>query len=702
MSGIFGVFSRDGRPVDPAVLERMSNRLAHRGRDRAGVWYDGAVGLGHRMLHTTRESLHERLPIHDEAAQITLTADARIDNRDELRAMLGLRESEAKARTDGELILAAYRKWGHACPEKLVGDFAFAVWDGRRQSMFCARDPMGVRSFFYYQSQRLFVFGTEIKAILCAEGVPRRVNELQVAAFLRAEVEEREMTLYEGIVRLPAASRLEIRREGTRAPERYWNLDAESEILLRDDREYADAFKEVFTEAVHCRTRSAFPVGSALSGGLDSSSIACTARNIMAQDGKRLHTFSAVFPNLPEPERRVADESRWIDSVLASGGFEPHRVEADQLTPMLDLPEQLWHWDEARLSYNMYMHWSLFRVAQESGVRVWLDGTDGDTCVGHGWNRFDALMRAGDWTTFAHEANALCVARGNPLQSSSAVARRYARPYLHELARGLKVWSWWSAARELSTRFGMSMRGLAVRDGLRPLVARRPKNGAEAILRPDFAKRVRAATLPLPAPAKSRKHPRPHGHDHREGLGSPVFQHALETIDGSAAAFGVEPRYPFFDTRLMQFCVSLPLSQKLSNGYSRAILRRAMNGILPEDVQWRPLKQNLSPNFRRGLGQAARDLVQLANEQRHPVGDYVDLGCLRARSEEYLSGGLERRRENSLLLHRVAMLSLWLSDGGWEPPNGRGAIQVVGEPAGGPIRRFTVVPDSHRSGVDAA
>lgn len=277
MSAIAGIYYLDGQPVDPADLGRMLETLAHRGSDRVGVWSEGHIGFGHRMLWTTPESLQEQLPLVNQTGDLAIAADARIDNRDELIAALGLMDRPSDKITDSQLILAAYEKWGDRCPEKLLGDFAFAIWDGRSQRLFCARAPMGVKPFYYYRSSRLFVFASEIKALLCLVEVPRLLNELKVAYHLALLFEDQAITFYQNIWRLLAAHSITIGCEETQI-RRYWSSDPTREVRLHSDQEYAEAFREIFTEAVRCRLRSAFPVGSTLSGGLDSSSIASTLR----------------------------------------------------------------------------------------------------------------------------------------------------------------------------------------------------------------------------------------------------------------------------------------------------------------------------------------------------------------------------------------------------------------------------------------
>ena len=177
---------------------------------------------------------------------------------------------------------------------------------------------------------------------------------------------------------------------------------------MRSDEEYAEAFVERFTEAVRCRLRSTFPVGSLLSGGLDSSSIVVTARKLLAEtDAPTLHTFSAIFPSLPEEDLKRIDERPFMAAVVALGEMSPHYVHADTLSPLSDLDRVFWHEDEAVLAPNLYIHWALYGAAQQEGVRVLLDGIDGDTTVSHGLEYLSELARTGRVRTLYREVMAL-------------------------------------------------------------------------------------------------------------------------------------------------------------------------------------------------------------------------------------------------------------------------------------------------------
>lgn len=263
MSGITGVYAYGAGAADQDDVQRMTNAIAHRGPDAHGIWTKGRVPLGHRMLWTTPESIKEDLPFVSADGNFAITADARIDNRQELLDLLRPLSCPASEVADSQLILGAYQAWGKACADRLLGDFAFAIWDGPAQALFCARDHSGVKPFYYCRSEGRFAFASEIKALLCLPEVPRRLNESRVGDFLTSTFEDTVSTFYEGILQLPPAHSMTITPERLRVT-RYWSLNPRREIRMTSDEEYAEGLRELFTQAVRSRLRSASPIGSML------------------------------------------------------------------------------------------------------------------------------------------------------------------------------------------------------------------------------------------------------------------------------------------------------------------------------------------------------------------------------------------------------------------------------------------------------
>ena len=645
MSGIVGIHYLDERPVDGENLSKMVDILAHRGPDGADIWVDGCVGFGHRMLWTTPESLIEKLPLVNQRGDLVITADARIDNRDELIAALQTNNRPADKITDSDLILAAYEKWGEDCPQHLLGDFAFAIWDERKQILFCARDHFGVKPFYYYFSNNTFVFGSEIKAIFCLSEVPRQVNEVRIGDYLIKNFDDTIITSYQDILRLPPAHSMKVSSAGIKI-QNYWKLDPEKEIRLSSDEEYAQEFRRIFTEAVRCRLRSALPVGSLLSGGLDSSSITCVARKILAQEGKKiLDTFSAIFDNNTE-----CDERTFINAVLDGGNLKPHYVNGDERTPLSDIEKILWHQDEVFFAPGLpIMSWGLYGATKKEGVRVLLDGHDGDGVVSHGYGYLHELARQGRWLALAIEIRGVSKIYNQSAWETfwlyfynygmNSVSRK---PFRH--LRRLR-----KAIRQRLFK-GMSQSNQS------ELLSQWSDNiNPEFIERINLEERYRELQQSSMASLESARR------EHYKTITSGLQVHALEVLDKAAAAFSIEQRYPFWDKRLVEFCLAIPAEQKLNNGWSRMIMRRAMTNILPMEVQWRTSKMDFSPNLYHNLLVYDKSYLEdLIFGDLTAINEYVDIKALPGLYQRLRSQKDSQTSQNVFSIWQFVCLRLWL------------------------------------------
>ena len=372
------VFNLDGAPVDPELLGRMAEAAAYRGPDGIRYRVDGNVGLAHLALNSTPESLQELQPLLSADGVLCLTADARVDNRDELYSTLTASGYlQGKDATDADLILAAYRCWGEACPEHIIGDFAFAVWDGRDQKLFCARDPFGIKPLHYSQVGSILCVASEAQQILQHPGVPRRLDEAAMADYLVNNCDDEERTMFLDVRRVPPGHRLIATRSGLRT-ERYWDIDPGVDIRYGRDSEYEAHFLALFQRAVADRLRSNGPVvGVAMSGGMDSTSIAAVAQRILAagDGGSRLVAYSYAFDTLAECDERV-----YSRAVAAQAGFEIEYIDAERFwllddpvafEPSLETPFMSWE------SLERHM---LGRL-REQGGRAILTGHGGDSLL---------------------------------------------------------------------------------------------------------------------------------------------------------------------------------------------------------------------------------------------------------------------------------------------------------------------------------
>jgi asparagine synthase (glutamine-hydrolysing) len=585
MSGIFGIFNQDGAPVRAGDLNAMASLLARRGPDGTGIWNGASVGLGHTLLATTPELVFERQPWRHAGSGCTITADVRLDNRPELLSALGLSD-RAGITGDAELIVAAYLAWGEDCLDRLLGDFAFAIWDPRRHRLFCARDQFGMRPLYYHHSPgRFLAFASEPRALLALPQVPYRINEGRIADFLVSQLEgiDKTSTFFEEVFRLPPAHALSVTPEGVRQW-RYWALEPGPELRLATDQDYAEAFLEVFTEAVRCRLRSPGPVGSMLSGGMDSGSVTAIARGILAETGQGpLATFSAVGP---DPETCV--ETRTIHAALSMGGLDPHLVSCADLDPLMPELELLtWQLDDP-FDSSMTLIRAIYLAAHAQGLKVLLDGVAGDTVLSEG-PHISRLLRAGHWWTALRETAGQRLFWGN----------------------GYSVWS--SLGRSARTAFTPSLLRQWVKQ--HPLHDRRrvQKNLRHSLIHPDFADRVDLAKRLriLDTQGDHTGLLASHARERAAAIEHPYLTVGRERYDRVASAVAVEPRDPFLDRRVVAFCLSIPAGQKLQQGWPKAILRRAMAGKLPDAVRWRRGKQHLGWNFTKALMARMQDRMQI-------------------------------------------------------------------------------------------
>ncbi|MEM8676157.1 MAG: lasso peptide isopeptide bond-forming cyclase [Cyanobacteria bacterium P01_G01_bin.67] len=636
MSGIIGIYHPRGKLVDPNDLSLMLDSIAHRGSDSADCWYQEQVGLGHRMCWTTPESLAEKLPQTDSASGLTITADARIDNRQELITKLNLNYLPPEKITDSAIILAAYQLWEHNCSQYLIGDFAFAIWDQRQQQLFCARDHFGVKPFYYFASDSAFVFASEIKGILTLSEMPQELNEDKIADYMIGDFDDLERTFYSDISRLPPAHSLIVDAEGA-SLSCYWSLEPRLELESRSDEDYALEFQRLFTEAVRCRLRAAFPVGSELSGGLDSSSVACVARNLLKEAGEPelLHTFSAIFERIPE-----CDESEYINQVLAQGGFKSHYLHGDRRTPLTDIEQIFWHEDEAFFAPGFaIMRWGLCQLARDRGVKILLNGHDGDSTVSHGFGYLHELAQAGRWLSLYREAKGVA-----KIYQESVWKVFWSYFYVYGIRKPLNQFR---ILKLLSRVPQKLLKIIQPNRSTANSVLRFSDSFNQHFVQQTNLKERHRQWLKAEFGAKTSSQG-----EHYRLLTQGLHQLALEIDDKAASAFGIEIRYPFWDKRLVEFCFSLPPEQKLAQGWSRVVMRRGMAGILPPEVQWRTSKMDFSPNFQHGLLVAEKpQLEQLLFEQSDILKKYINLDVLR---DKFLAG------KDIQFIWRSISLGLWL------------------------------------------
>ncbi len=597
MSAIVGTFRLDGRPAREEGVRAMLHAMPWRSPDGEGVLCDGPVGLGHGMLHTTPESLHEKLPARSAAGTLAITADARLDNRDELFGALGIEDVSEVA--DSDLILRAYEHWGERCVDHFLGDFVFAIWDAREEKLFCARDHFGVRPFYYYHKDgELFAFASEIKALHALEDVPARFDEGRIADYLVGLFDDKEVTEFDGILRLPAAHSLTLSRDRFEK-KRYWTLQVGEELTGWTDEQYADRFRELLKQAVDCRMRAAVPVASELSGGLDSTFVACLARDLKKERGEGpMQTVSMVFPESP------SDERQFIDQVVREGGLDPTFLDMTEHGPMSTLPEICEHLDQGCwLVGNYYMTWHTYKAAAASGAGVLLTGIDGDSTVGHGMQILTHYAETGQWEDFGREA-ALLYGRHRDakgahdvlatLGTPREIVLRYAGPALHRLALGRRHLAFYKAAGAIARHLPISR--TALYRELRRSIVRGVRGG-------DRGEKVAAPAASATAAVREPQ---------CAALMNGGMALTLEGAEHFGALLGVSVIHPYMDVRLVEYMMRLSAHQSCAKGWTRIVMRRAMLGIVPDEIRFRTSKGNMTFHVARRMALAEKVALKKA------------------------------------------------------------------------------------------
>lgn len=552
MCGIAGIFHYN----ESVVVERiktMTDILVHRGPDGEGQWIspNGQLGLGHRRLSIIDLSENGKQPMHY-LNRYTIVLNGEIYNYLELKEQLLKKGYQFHSKTDTEVLLALYDLKKEKCLTDLDGMFAFAIWDEQEQTLFCARDRFGEKPFFYhYEPGRQFIFASEIKALL-ASGIQKKINNGMLYNYIACEWIEnpydKSETFYEGIQKLEAAHFILIKNNLVVKPIRYWTLNVEHKINCS----FEDAvfqFKELFERSVKTKLRSDVSVGSSLSGGLDSSTIVCLLDSFNLPSQK---TFSASFPGFEK------DETAYMKAVANKTKVSPHYTTPQVETLVNDLDEIFYHQEQPFSSASILAQWEVMKLAKQESTIVLLDGQGADEVLGgytYYFRTFFQELYASDHTNFQTEYNAYKKWGGNHFEVD------------------LKF--------KLQARFaGLYNSYLKFRSG--------PVEHPD--MHPDFYHHYKAST---PAPLIFK--PSLNNHMNNTLRVNGMLEALLRYADRNSMAFSREVRLPFLNHQLVEFVYSLPSTYKIHNGWTKYLLRKSYEGLLPKEITWRKDKIGYAP-----------------------------------------------------------------------------------------------------------
>ncbi|MDR3598908.1 MAG: asparagine synthase-related protein [Desulfosporosinus sp.] len=563
MSAICGLYYRDEK-VNITTAERVMKELGKYRFDVSKTWQDERCFLGCHLNFVAPESIEEINPFDDSESSLVITADAILDNRDELMKRLSL-SAKQRGLPDNILILQAYKKWGHDCARELVGDFTFAVWDIKKKELFCARDQVGKRTFYYYHSPKRFGFSTLIKPLFNLDGVETAFNEIYLADFLALPSVgsgiDSSTTMYKDIFQLPPAHSMLLKDQELKIWQ-YWKIEQKNPIILKNDAEYEEAFREIYVEAVKCRMRSSKKIGVMLSGGLDSGSVACIAAAELKKQGQELYGFTQVPMKGYQdwlPKHKLADERDYVEELCRfSGNIKPHYVASEGKSPLTEINSQIAILEQPYKTFeNSYWMNEIVRRAATMDIGVLLDGQSGNATVS--WGSFPTylqdLLKVGAFQTYIQEINHYAqgkqASRARIMANSLVSLLPYEVKKLKHKLRGGKDYI--AELSPINKDFYNEMK-----------VKQRFKRHNVDPLFIDHQ-----ASFP----------------ERKKLLKPSSFAHLGAFETKLAMAHGVVRRDPTRDKRLIEFCVNIPENQWVRAGKERRLIRVAMKGYMPDKVR---------------------------------------------------------------------------------------------------------------------
>ena len=588
MSGIFGFVNLDGRPASPEEFQKMASAMSHWGPDGIGSVISANAAFGHALLIVTHESPYEKMPHHDTETDVLFTAAARLDNRDELCDLFGIPHPQRPTTPDGRLVWLAWRKWGREACRHIFGDWSFAAWDKKEKKLFLARDHMGNTGLYYYFKPPLVVFASSSEAVLSHSEVPRRLNELHLARRMIFDYSEETFfqTFWEDVNFLPASHFAHITDRGKQI-EKYWRLEEAPPIRFASDDEYAEGFLEQFRRAVRVRLNSIRPVASTLSAGLDSSSVTALAAQELKKRNQPLVAYTSVplYPCQHLFPHRITDEWPLAHEVAKLyENIEHVPINAEETTILDGIKKSLEITGEPQhASTNMFWIISMLQNAKAKDFGVLLTGQLGNGGISWngGANYVYYLFAKGQWR------------------------------------KG------WQALRAYSKNFNISFPRSIKSQLLRPLLKptilqcqnflHRGENLLYAYPHADFIKRMGLNNKNII----------------QERVGPFTERRRIIRLGGAMAGkvwsfiqayHELEVRDPSADVRLLEYCKGVPVDQYTSSAGRRMLIRRAMKGLLPDNVRLNTLHGK----------QAADALLRLVTQESNM---YDELRRLKAASQ---------------------------------------------------------------------
>jgi len=621
MSGICGVVNFKGQPINKDTLKKMVEFIDYRGPDGINYFVEDNVGLVNLAFNTTPESLLEKQPLI--SADLILTADARVDNREPLIKVLKDKGYlKGIKHTDADLILAAYECWEEDCPKHIIGDFSFAVWDKSKEKLFMARDSAGLRQLFYSFYDNTLFFASAMQPIAHALPKMPSLNIQLMQDFLRRSFNLWTcQTIFKGVSRLPPAHFISV-ENGSLKKRLYYVFGQQPKPDFSHDEEWIDAFQDLLDEILTNQLRSITPVGIWVSGGLDSSALACQTYHLRKKDSDlpKIKLISSIFEDMPS-----ANEKPFFDSVAEyCEGTSVKYVISDDKWAFCELGrDDEFPMDEPDIWELRGYTRGTMKATRDEGCSVYLTGLGSDDLIGQAFYHTPVALRDVKLKDWIQEISWFKKKGG--LKLFDLLLRAYLFPIVPN-----------DLAFKVLTFFRKNKLHLLNKNN-------KPSNVNICNLKENFMKPPGLDNYGLKA---------------YQMLRNPWFTSSFDMFGLMAFHNGLEIRQPYLDRRMIEFLIKIPSHLRSFNGVTRVLLRESMRDKMPENVRMRSDKGLVTELYYNGFNKEKKRIRNLLQNSELEKLGLVDSTKL----EHEFKLLWEKNYENSKYLAWYITLETWLRE----------------------------------------
>lgn len=609
------------------IIVKMTRTLIHRGPDDEGFYVDDTIALGHRRLSIIdlTQAGHQPMMSHDK--NLVIVFNGEIYNYIEIREELCVKGYKFTTETDTEVILASYEEWGTKCLDHFNGMWAFVIYDRRKKTLFGSRDRLGVKPFFYNLNADYFVFASEIKAILTHPSVSKKTNDIVIWNYLtQGLLDYSEETFFQGIRELRGGHYFVLKKNQLKI-QKYWDLATLHNQRQKTDREYEKEFLKLFYDSIKLRLRADVPLGTCLSGGLDSSAIVMVTNEYLKKEGKlkQIGRMQKTFTSSYKDRYSDCDERSYVKEVIQKTKATPFYIFPDGKNLACEVQKIIRHHDAPFSSTSIYAQWNVFRLAKSHRMKVMLDGQGADELL------------AGYLTFFPYLFAYLKKEKRFGALFQELVL--YLKYHAGSSLKNFFVTFWkFPAFKNLLTEKKFDLKSIYL--GIYT---------DKSIFNHDwFIKYKKTNFKKISDPFLN------HSYNLLINDGLPAL---LRYEDRNSMAFSIESRTPFLDYHLVEFVYGLPANFKIRNGQTKWIMRQALKGILPEKIRTRHNKLGFATPENSWLrGDLAQEMRKVFESYSFAQRPYFNAHQVNKKFEQFLHG----EPVNNQHFWRIYCLELWL------------------------------------------